>query len=153
MITKNTTLKPTIEQMHCCIHYDYTSLLVKFYNWIISFIRPWKSAFLLRYSFPGLRHESLIRLLVVPGQCNVFATAYSQLDCICKRAIIKDEGSVIMPCKCNKDEDSWLNKFFTYWLHHDHLKLEVDAEPCMSTLKSANGTPWEQIFTTNRPSK
>lgn len=75
LITKNTTLKPTIEQMHCCIHYDYTSLLVKFYNWIISFIRP--SAFLLRYSFPGLRHESLIRLLVVPGQCNVFATAYS----------------------------------------------------------------------------
>lgn len=90
--------------MHCCIHYDYTSLLVKFYNRIISFIRP--SAFLLRYSFPGLRHESLIRLLVVPGQCNVFATAYSQLDCICKRAIIKDEGSVIMPCKCNKDENS-----------------------------------------------
>lgn len=122
LITKNTPLKPTIEQMHCCIHYDYTSLLVKFYNWIISFIRPWKSAFLLRYSFPGLRHESLIRLVVVPGQCNVFATAYSQLDCICKRAIIKDEGSVIMPCKCNKDENSWLNKFFTYWLHHDHLK-------------------------------
>lgn len=57
-------------------------------------------------SFPGLRHESLIRLLVVPGQYYVFATAYSQLDCICKRAFIKDEGRVIMPCKCNKDENS-----------------------------------------------
>lgn len=143
--------------MHCCIHYndynDYTSLLVKFYSWIISFIRPWKSAFLLRYILPGLWHESQIRLLVVPGQCYVLTTAYSQLDCICKRAIIKDESSVIMPSKCNREKIAeWIIFLFTYCITITKIAREADAEPCMATL-SADGKPWEQIFSTNRPFK